>query len=216
MRWIIIASICIGYAFYLSTTKDTQKQKDTTIATPATTKTNTIKNSDGIEYIITGDNSTEVARHKELLPAAKTYLKEVQTNALKIQSLDRPPEGRERTLQSIEMTNLLKEGEIFGTQTESNSTGLHECRSFGIKAKTYWDVVSGSITTITTTEAIENYNNAISACEKQIKQEIEATVTLTGPVAPAIPPFKGCLEIISFDENPTSRTWTCSASVIKS
>jgi hypothetical protein len=182
-------------------TKEVQPGKSAQLAGSA------LRNGTGAEFFVVGSNAQEIARYKAKRADAEMYLGEVISAVDELTTMKTLPVGPDLPVQSRKMNALADQGDVFGTFAGPNDSYLHECRSSGIAARLLWDVMAGTVTTMTPVSALEGFNSHVRGCISQIKTPPESKITLLGPPEQVMPPFEGCL-------SAGDSHWTCPTSVI--
>lgn len=164
----------------------------------------------GVEVV--GDNSVAVRAHAKLKPAAEKYLHQLDDAVHGIAALTgRQVDGAAIAVMSRKMAALKNQGEQFGPAL---SGPLDECRSAGIFARAYWDVMAGFVTTSTPAGALDAYRERAGACREQVATPPKLLVTLKA--VGGNPPFRGCLRVLSPDDKPGHPVlWTCPKGSVK-
>lgn len=155
---------------------------------------------------IIGDNSDEVKKHADLKSKASAYIDKVDKEISKIIGMAKQqPTSQEIAAQSRKMNALADEGDPFGTFMDSP---LHQCRAAGISARTMWGAMIGMIPTQPPQQAHEEYRQRAKECRQQIANPPEAKVKVETPEAERMPPFPGCLSVVSINKSGPN-AWTC-------
>lgn len=103
--------------------------------------------------------------------AARFYLKKLEKTFASINP-EALPTGRALYLKSVEVNDLMKEGDALGSQfgTATQPPGrYHICRKAGISLYSYWHSLLNSIPTLTPDEALQDLNKDLKACKSITK-----------------------------------------------
>ncbi|MBI3143798.1 MAG: hypothetical protein HYZ18_00725, partial [Pseudogulbenkiania sp.] len=144
--------------------------------------------------------------------AAGRYIQTLDTEVKRISGMAGVSvDGATIAATSRKLGGLKQQGEQFGTTFTSP---LDKCRSAGIYARMYWDVMAGFITTETPAKALATYRENARWCREQIATQPKPTVTIKA--AAGKPPFQGCLRVLSLDEQPGQAvSWSCPKANVK-
>lgn len=155
---------------------------------------------------IIGDNSDEVKKHADLKPKASAYIDKVDKEVSRIIGMSKQqPTSHEIAAQSRKMNALADEGDPLGSFPDSP---LYQCRAAGISARTMWSAMIGMIPTQTPQQAHDDYRKLAKECRQQLAKAPEAKVTVETPETERMPPFPGCLSVVSINKSGPN-TWTC-------
>ena len=175
-----------------------------------------IKNGAGVEYIVSSDNTAAIENYKKQQPFAKVYLEKLDREVERIMDMAKSTQDSAAIAeQSKRMREIKGDGEVFGAVFQPNSP-LAQCRSAGIEAAKFWDVMAGFITTEKPEEALASYKKVAGYCRDAMAEKPVPEMTLLGPTDVTAPPYPGCLTVISAENKPKYKQWTCPAGAVKS
>lgn len=162
---------------------------------------------------IVGDNSAEVQQHAKLKEPAGRYIQTLDAEVKRVAGMAAGSiDGASAAAISRKFAALKQQGEQFGPALGGP---LNECLRAGISGRMVWDVAIGFIKTSSVQQELATYQQRSLACREQIAKPPKAIVSLKA--AAGKPPFKGCLRVLSPDEQPGQPvTWTCPKAGVKS
>lgn len=168
-----------------------------------------IWSSENIAFTIIEDNSKEIATYNEQYSSAIFYIQKVDTVVDEIKAIKELPNNAERVAQHRKLAALSLEGEQFGLLFEP----LTNCRSAGIAADNYWDMIDRQVSPEESREAYSRYQEHAADCRGEIENPPIPTTLISGPLSQKTPPFSGCLNLIS-PRNIEAKQWVCPSEAI--